>query len=259
MSLDLDAASFPRPGPGADPDAPEVALWWLTRMREHTRTATPPTVESAQIARFEADAAGRPPRDEELGQLHIDAPSCLRRAAKVHEAAGDGAILAVGDDDLVTLALRQRGARDVHAVDLDERLLAFLEARGVGATRADVLGEPVPEPLRRRFAAVVTDPFRDLDGGLGFLSFAAACVAEGGDLFWVDHPDWNFEHAQVRESFEGLGWTLVEEHALWHRYPMHADAFEDVVAHHPGDADVIRAAARETDAWSNLYRLRRKA
>lgn len=175
----------------------------------------------------------------------------------MREVAGDGPVLAVGDDDAVTLALMQLGAREVHAVDLDARLLAFLEARGVSVTRADVLGAPVPEPLRRRFAAVVTDPFRDLDGGLGFLSFAAACVAEGGDLFWVDHPDWNFEHAEVRASFEQLGWRVVEERELWHRYPMEADTFEDVARAFPEHADSIRAAARETDAWSNLIRLRR--
>lgn len=260
MSIDLGALGIDPPGPGADPDDPAVSLWFLVTMAERTARASPAAVDPALVARLEEITSERPGRDEQLGQLHIDAASCLRRARAILDAVGaeDAPLIAIGDDDAVTIALGLLGASDVHAVDLDERLLFFLEARGVSTTRADVLHGEVPQPLRRRFAAAVTDPFRDLDGGLGFLSFAAACVRDGGDLFWVDHPDWNFEHAEVRETLRALGWDVVESHEDLHAYPLPPGAFEDVARAYPDHAGSIEALARRTLAWSSLYRLRRR-
>jgi hypothetical protein len=128
---------------------------------------------------------------------------------------------------------------------------------------ADVLGGPVPAPLRGRCAAAVTDPFRDLDGGLGFLTFAAACLRRdaASRLLWVDHPDWNFEHAVVREALERLGWRVEGTLEDLHAYPLSAEAVGlDALQRawrEALDPAWLAAVARQTRAFSHLHVLRR--
>lgn len=237
-----------------DPDDPHTSLAWLIAMAERTVAARPTPVDPSLLRALERDLAARPPRDEALGQLHIDAASCLRRAAL---ARRDGPVIAVGDDDGVTLALRRLGHQDVCAVDLDDRLLAFLADHGVETHRADFLAGPVPEPLRGRFRAAITDPFRDLDGGLGFLCFAAACLRPDGELLWVDEPLWNPEHDEVADAMRELGWRVAEVRHDVHAYPLSLDAFDPtrIVEALGVDRAWIEALVLATSAWSNVYRL----
>lgn len=245
-----------------DPNDPAGSLAWLLHMAARTRDAAPAPVDPAVVDQLEAILRTRPDRDEALGQLHIDAASCLRRADLID---GDGPILAVGDDDCVTLALqrhsvpggRVEGRAAVCAVDLDARLLSFLAEHGVETHRADFFAESVPAPLRGRFAAAVTDPFRDLDGGLGFLCFAAACLRPGGALFWVDDPVWNPEHDAVRAAMAALGWRVVETQRDVHAYPLSEASFDPTAILDALDVDPawLRALIAQTSAWSNLYRL----
>ncbi|HEY8427733.1 MAG TPA: bis-aminopropyl spermidine synthase family protein, partial [Sandaracinaceae bacterium] len=156
-----------RPPPGADDESDaRHALYWLLRMAERThRRAVRPLapVDGALVARFEALAQGRPGRDAAHGQLHVDTASTIRRAeiVRTHLARCPGPVLAVGDDDLVTLALAMMGVAELFAVDIDERILAFLAERAAHAggrievRRVDVLEEPVPAALRQRCAAVI--------------------------------------------------------------------------------------------------------
>ncbi len=240
-----------------DPDDPHTSLAWLLAMAERTVAARPTPVDPRLVAALERDLAARPAREEALGQLHVDAPSCLRRAAL---ALRDGPVIAVGDDDGVTLALRRLGHHDVCAVDLDERLLAFLAARGIETHRADFLAGPVPEALRGRFRVAITDPFRDLDGGLGFLCFAAACLQPDGELLWVDDPLWNPEHAAVAEAMAGLGWRVAEVRHDVHAYPLSTDSFDPdrIVTELGVDRAWITRVIEATSAWSNVYRLVRR-
>lgn len=255
-----------RPDAGADPDDPCVGLWWLLRMAARTRRrrGALPAPSPERVARLEAQLARRPDRDERHGQLHVDAASTLRRADAVAALAGGGPILAVGDDDAVTLALAELGLEDVWAIDIDPRVLAFLRDASGGRVHTqpvDVLGGPVPGPLVRRFAVAVTDPFRDLDGGLGFLTFAAATVRPGGAIGWVDHPDWNFEHDVVREALARVGWRVEETLEDLHAYPLSAEAIElDALASaFPDDAADLAELVAHTSAWSHLHVLRRTA
>jgi len=237
-----------------DPDDPAGSLAWLLHMAARTRDAKPAPVDPDALRELEALLDARPDRDDALGQLHVDAASCVRRATAIRT---DGPIVAVGDDDCVTLALRSLGHADACAVDLDERLLSFLGAHGVETHRADFFDESVPAPLRGRFAAAVTDPFRDLDGGLGFLCFAAACLRPGGALWWVDDPVWNPEHDAVEAAMAGLGWRVVETREDAHAYPLSVASFDPTAI--LGALDVepawLHALIEATCAWSNLYRL----
>lgn len=253
----------PRPSPGADEEDPRAGLHWLLTMawRTHRRLRDPLPSDPARAAALAYTLQTRPLRDDAHGQLFIDAPSLMRRAAAVM-AFGTPA-LAVGDDDALTLALHQAGADDLAAIDIDERVLGYLEEASVGAIethRIDVTRDPVPEVLRGRFATVVTDPFRDLDGGLSFLTWAAACLRPDGHLIWVDHPDWSYEQPEVLAAMESLGFELVAMREDVHAYPLTialirpdevADALEL-------DRGWLRAITELTHAWSSIYVLERR-
>lgn len=262
-----------RPPPGADDEADvRHALWWLVRMAERTARralAPPPEPDRALVQRFAELCRARPARDEEYAQLHVDPASTLRRAelVRAHLARHPGPVLAVGDDDAVTLALALMGARDLFAVDIDERVLSFLAdaAARAGAAietrRVDVLAEPVPVELRRRCAAVIADPVRSLEPTLGFLLFGAAALRRDAPsrLFWADHPDWSFEHAEVAEALAQVGLRVVETHEDLHAYPLDEAALDLARIARELDLDEawLRELATRTSAWSSLYVLER--
>lgn len=264
-----------RPGPGADDHADmRHALWWLLRMAERTyaRALAPlpdPPLPPSLHERFTALLDPRPGRDDAHAQLHIDAASTLRRAEKVraHLSAHPGPVLAVGDDDALTLALALMGVPELFAVDIDERILSFLSsaARSIGAhievARVDVLDEPLPASLRRRCSAVLADPIRSLEPTLGFLLFGAAAMRRDAPsrLFWADHPDWTFEHAQIVETLAQGGLSVVATHEDLHAYPLEPGVIDlERVARELGlELEWLRELASLTKGWSSLYELAR--
>jgi hypothetical protein len=257
-----------RPEPGADDESDmRHALYWILRNAErtHRHLEAADREDRSEIAdRFRALVQARPAREREHAQLHIDAASSLRRAAaiKTHLDAHPGPCLAVGDDDAITLALALMGVRDLHAVDIDPRILEFLSASAssIGAridvARVDVLNEPVPAHLHRRASAVLADPIRSLEPTLSFLLFGAAAMErERGKLFWADDPDWSFEHAEVVLALEtaGLSVELVREDM--HAYPLDLEAIDSarVARELSIDPAWLEAIVTRTFAWSNLY------
>jgi hypothetical protein len=258
-----------RPAPGDDDETDlRHALYWLLKMAEttHRRALAPYPIDREELARFERAIARRPPRDVEHAQLHIDAPSTLRRAkmAKAHLDAHPGPVLAVGDDDAVTLALWTMGVARIVAVDIDERILAFLSSASEGAietAKADVLGEPLPSHLRRACSVVLTDPIRDMDATISFLLFGAAAMRRDSPsrMYWADHPDWSFEHAEVVAALEGAGLHVAEVHHDLHAYPLDVHAIDlDRMSRELGiDRAWLEQLTEATSAWSHLYALER--
>lgn len=263
-----------RPAPLDDEDANDVraAFYWLVRMAERTyaRAIDPlPAPDPALLERFTSLLDPRPSRDEEYAQLHVDAASTLRRAEHVraHVERHPGAVLAVGDDDAVTLALALMGVPELFAVDVDERILEFLASAAaslgtrIEVARVDVLEEPVPPSLRRRCSAVIADPIRSLEPTLGFLLFGAAALRRDAParLYWADHPDWTFEHEEVALTLARSGLRIVETHEDLHAYPLEPGVIDlDRVARELSlDRAWLRALAGETRGWSCLYVLER--
>lgn len=214
-------------------DDPRVFLWWLLRMAVPTYrrlVEPPPALDEGHLRQLEALLADRPSEDATHAQLHVDPASTLRRAALVRDRlpAGDGPVLAVGDDDGVTLALALLGVRGLAAVDIDPRLLDWLgdAAARLGATidreRVDVFEAPVPRRFRGTCSAVITDPARSFEDCEAFLQFGGACLrADGtGRLAWADHPDWNFEYGLVVAALPELRLRLVEVVEDVHAYPL---------------------------------------
>ncbi len=258
-----------RPAPHdetADED-PRAFLWWLLRMaiptyRRLFEPARP--VDPGLRARLEALLADRPPEDAAHAQLHVEASSALRRAQVVREHLSQGTVLAVGDDDGVTLALALLGVPDVAAVDVDERLLEWLAraARKLGARidleRVDVFDDPVPARFARSCAVVVTDPARSYEDCAAFLGFGAACLRDDGAsrLLWADHPDWNFEHAEVTASLSSLGLGCAGVIEDVHAYPITPAWLPDPAAKARElsvDPEWLTRLLSRVSAWTHLY------
>lgn len=236
---------------GDEPDDPRELAYWLLRMAAATyaRLLAPlppvhacpdrpaglgdhawPPVDGALVRRLEALLAERPGADEAHCQMPIDAESALRRALVALERAetAPGPILALGDDDAVTVALALLGAKDLVALDIDRELLDFLEAsvrRAGGALRIyerDLFEDELPEALVERCGVVLTDPVRSFGPCLAFLDVAERCLAPGprSVILYADHPDWNFELDRVLGALGSLGLRCAERIELIHRYPL---------------------------------------
>ena len=254
---------------GADED-PRFLPWWLLRMAAATYRilqADAPAPDPSAVRRFEALATGRPARDAAHGQLAIDTMSVLRRAEAVREElarVGGGPVLALGDDDALTVALAMEGVPEVHAVDIDPRVLAFLASAGeragtaIATHRRDIFEEPLGPELARRFAVVVTDPFRSADDGLPFLAWGTAALRRDrpARLLFADHPDWNLEHRVLDDAAPALGLVPVTVRPDLHTYPLSANLFPAL----PGAAELLdvpvawlAALADHTLAVSDLH------
>jgi hypothetical protein len=256
-----------RPAPDAADDDPRTWLWWLLRMAMHThgRAIDPlPPVDPMVLARFTELLRDRPREEAEHAQLHIDPESSLRRANAVMQS--DGPILAVGDDDAVTLALALLGARDLWVVDIDVRLLRWIKARAkdIGARievlQVDLLEDDPPREMLDRFGCTFTDPMRSAQA-ISFLDFAAACTKPGGTVLWADHPDWNFEHDEILQELSELGLSLKSTQENLHAYPITAGWIPDprVIGAKLGvDESWLRELAIHSRAWSHLHHLVRE-
>lgn len=155
--------------------------------------ALPPDV--ARLRRgLAAVAEAAPPPRVELDQCHCTPKTKLRRVLAMHEADAIAGrrILLLGDDDLISITLlrfvRSFGMRveELVVVDVDERLLAFVEQELGGAPFPfRCVRHDVRQPLGGRFDTVVTDPPYTATGAKLFLTRAREALAgEGGDVFF---------------------------------------------------------------------------
>lgn len=218
-----------------DEDDPRTLFRFLLKMARHEleRVDEPP-IRADLLDRFESLLLERPPVSLDHAQLFIDAPSALRRAEIILRSSRGGKILALGDDDAVSLALLLMGAASIEGApcieiaDIDEALLAFLEqsARMLGCElkthRIDLFEESPGPALLDRFEIVFTDPPRSYEDGLAFIAYAARCLvpSQTSRLFYADHEDWNDEHDALREALRGLGLEPIGEMKNAARYPL---------------------------------------
>ena len=215
---------------------PRLFLWWLLRMAAITYAKQPPpVVDEELLRRFEALVRHRPPRQEEHGQLHIDAESALRRAMTVIATVADhpGPIVAVGDDDAVTLAMALLGQQDLAVLDIDAGLLSFLRETGreLGANirtfAMDFFDDAVPREIRGQCRAAFTDPIRNFEGAMQFILVGAATLDRSPwcRLSFADHPDWNLDHDAVQAALPSLNHRIIEVHRNLHGYPLNPAVF----------------------------------
>jgi N4-bis(aminopropyl)spermidine synthase len=155
--------------------------------------------QSGLVEALRAAAALAPPARVELDQTHCTVETKARRVLAMHEAGALAGrrMLVLGDDDLVSLALAEFGARHGHAapasltvVEVDPALVAYLRDRLAGApfpaeVVAHDLRSPLPDRLLGAMDTVQTDPPYTVAGAELFLTRAASALrpGAGADVF----------------------------------------------------------------------------
>jgi N4-bis(aminopropyl)spermidine synthase len=193
--------------------------------------AIPPELE--QTMRELRRLADRAPRARvELDQSHCTVETKLRRVLALHEAGAlEGrAILLLGDDDLISLAIRLVVAEfGLHpparlvVLDVDPAVAGFIRRRLEGAPldadiRVHDLRELLPKDVRRTADVVFTDPPYTVQGATLFLSRAAEAVTTGADVFLSFGPKRPLEALELQRALAAMGFTIRELRRNFNEY-----------------------------------------
>ncbi|TNE49947.1 MAG: putative methyltransferase [Deltaproteobacteria bacterium] len=132
------------------------------------------------LPEWEERLSGRPLGTMEFDQLFCTVDSTFRRAQALlpYLNRSESRVLCLGDDDLVSLALRSMWDGEIHVLDLDTRLLDFLEDQGesIHCHKHDLDNDTIPENLRGKFDIVLYDPPWEKYPAWLFLQWAEACL-----------------------------------------------------------------------------------
>ncbi len=106
----------------------------------------------------------------------------IRQYAKV-----DDAILLLGDDDGVGVALVNAGYRDITVLDIDDSLLRRIQVASSGAIQCHPhdLTQPAPPALKRSYAVVLMDPPCSFMGVRLFLKGAQSLVTNHDECKFI--------------------------------------------------------------------------
>ena len=216
----------------------------------------PPQPDPAVLERLVQGLGAPPDSSDEFSQSSVDPASSLRRALTMHaHLGGSGSVLALGDDDATSIALALLGSYQITAVDIDRRILDWLEA---GAARLGLSLQTrvvdlrrLPDEMRSGYRAVVTDPAADRDFSREFVAAARACAHSEGWVFFCGHPFWNSGFTALRDYARGLGLREVELKEHWHSYtPV---VYNDSTAHYFAiEPRWFHRLARTIRIWSHF-------
>jgi predicted methyltransferase len=192
------------------------------------RELSPLVKELNRIARL------APPPRVELDQCHCTAETKLRRVLALHEmdALVGRRILLLGDDDLVSLAIRavvrQTGSAATIAqltvLDSDPEVVRTASEGLAGAAFRYSCVEhdlrvPLPAPLQRAFDTVVTDPPYTLSGAELFLSRAAEALEGAGGVVLLSFGSRRPQVAyRVQEAIVEMGFAISRLHRDFNEY-----------------------------------------
>lgn len=192
---------------------------------------------AANVARGHGAASDGEPVYEHVGRLGITArynqlpctPTTRRDRADLLERAGliGAPVVLLGDDDLVSVELSQRGFHDITVADCDETLLGVIKVRTAGAAhqpaliKADfVKGFKAERPA----AAVCLDPPYNPEAVKLFLrvAFANVDAATPHALYLMYNPYLvgASGRAEIEAALEAQGYTLKKRLEAFNSYPV---------------------------------------
>lgn len=136
----------------------------------------------------------------------------------------DGRVLLLGDDDLVSVALAQRGGYPVDVVDIDRELLSFLSRTGGIAVRAHDLTHGLPQDFVGAYDVVASDPPYRLEPLHKFLECCREALAPraASRLFLSCCPPLLEDGTRLFQYLEELGFHVERAERGFNRYPMPA-------------------------------------
>lgn len=183
------------------------------------------TVASA----FRNIARARPKAIQKFDQGYITVDGTLARIAFMW-SRGDlwgKDLVVLGDDDLVSVAAAlTRVPRRVVALDIDERIVGFVEevARaedlGIEVVRHD-LREPLPEEFLSRFDTFVCDPPESLRGFLAFVHRGLCSLRGPGSAGYLGltRREASLEKwRQIQQKLLGVGTVITDLRDDFHTY-----------------------------------------
>lgn len=189
------------------------------------RTVVVPHALRPVVDELAAVMAEQPPVDLALDQSHCTPETKVLRVAAMLRAGAlpTDALLVVGDDDLVSVAVVAAGralgqplARRIVVVDVMAELLAHIAATaerfgGAVTTVEHDLRAPLPEELRGGFDVATTDPPYTVDGARVFVSRAVEGLrpGPGRDLFLHFGPKGPDETLGVQRALDDMGLVVT--------------------------------------------------
>lgn len=180
-----------------------------------------PDIDSALLA----ITAQRPDPNENWEQLPCEPASAQARlrAMQPYLQSGQRCLL-LGDDDLLSLSLQNQGL-DLTVLDIDPRLLQFLERHGFR-------GRLLQQDLRQahppdRYDLVITDPPWAHLGMQVFLNAALTALEPGGLLFLSTQPEMLENRPLFQAKLAPL--QLIKSWPHLNRYLYPSSMIEDVL------------------------------
>ncbi|HTJ34066.1 MAG TPA: bis-aminopropyl spermidine synthase family protein [Dactylosporangium sp.] len=172
-------------GPDLDTGGETLVLQDSVRQRYRERFAVATLHDVPEVPGMAELVAGAPAADRALDHVSATADTARRRAqwlAGTYDLAG-GRLVCIGDHDLTSLAVR-RACPDVEitVVDVDERLLAYIDGQGAGIAcyHAD-LRFGLPPVVAGSGDLVFTDPPYTPEGVQLFLGRGAQALRDRGN------------------------------------------------------------------------------
>ncbi len=215
-------------------------------------------IDNDFLIEFEEISRNRPYNIPEYDQSFITTDSTVSRVlSMLHFGDIDGReIIVLGDDDLVSIAIAMTGlAKEVTAVDIDNRILDFINEQdlGVKTIRLD-LRNPIPSNLKDKFDCFTTDPPDTALALTLFLCRGLECLKEEGfgyfSMTFTDAPlsRWYF----VQKSLMDMGFVITDIKRDFSTYELYPE-----IARLYRKEGVSEDIPEPTERWykSNLFRV----
>lgn len=214
----------------------------------------------------------RPPPIVQYDQLYCTPDSTERRAHKIIQAFNEreGRVLFLGDDDLGSVILAPHFDGEVHVIDLDDRLLRFIEEQdmGIQTHSFDLIQRGVPASFYESFDAVVLDPPWDYHGTWSFLNKAIYCLKDHrrARIFLSFCPlqlELERNHmARFLKRLSKLGMTceaIVNSFNLYDLIPIDTPEYDTLIDYYilKLDSPLMDLLQQAPYAYAHLYELRR--
>jgi hypothetical protein len=209
------------------------------------------TSQADEIApAFLADTLGRPPRVESLEQQVCTAHTAWSRARRIAERLGvESRVLVIGDDDLVSLALRHQGVKNIDVLELDPKLVRMLKRKGgpeLKVRRRD-LADGLPSDYLGSYDLVVSDPMYSSEGMSMFLDCCVSALKPDSEsrFFLSTYPPLLEDPDGFFTLLHAKGLKVENTAENFSRYPfpkdMRAGALRGLLAlgYHPGLCEVL--------------------